>query len=379
MGWRWARRLGLVAGGLLTLGSGCVPSVYQCAQDTQCGSEGFCEASGFCSFSDETCPSGRRYGAFSGGELADSCVLSDPASSTGDQGETTAVPDLESTGGSSTSTGDATTSGIIPMTRGSSSSSDSGAETSTGADESSSSSTGPMVVQRVEDGLVVFYRLDEGDGPTVHDSAPLAPPIDLTLTGTGFEWVADGLRFTGDDGTIAASTTSTTKLNNACMGSGSITLESWVTPVSVSTPGPPRLVTYSEDSASRNFSLMIGSNVTGEEPPAFRGRLRTDALFLNGTPSTVAELEGAAKQQLAHVVYMRDADGDERIFVDGTLAGDAARAGDFSVWDTTGVMRLALGNEFAHPRPLDGTLHLVAVYCRALDPDEVQQNYDAGF
>lgn len=361
----------------MAFGSGCSPSVFQCAQDTQCGSTGFCEASGFCSFLDETCPSGRRYGTFAGGELGDSCVDLELDASSGEvEPTTTTIPDLESTGSSSSSSGDPTTTGIVPISEGSSSSSGSINESSTGLAESSS--TGPPPIQRVDDGLVVFYRLDESEGVTVHDTAPHDPPIDLTLSGAGYEWVPDGLRFSGDDGTIAASTTSTTKLNNACADTNEITLESWVTTMSVGTPGPPRIVTYSEDSASRNFSLMVGSNVTGEQPPAFRGRLRTDMLFLNGTPSTVAELDTTAKDQLSHVVYMRDADGAERMFVDTTLEVETTRAGDFSVWDTTGVMRLALGNEFVHPRPLDGTLHLVAVYCRALAPDEVQQNFDAG-
>ena len=212
----------------------------------------------------------------------------------------------------------------------------------------------------------------------MHDTAPVEPAIDLTLTGTGFAWVADGLRFEGDDGTIAESTTSTTKLNTACADTNEITLESWLTTVSVGTPGPPRIVTYSEHSGSRNFSLMVGSNVTGDAAPGFRGRLRTDALIPNGTPSTVVELASKEKGQLQHVVYVRDASGDERIFVDTSVGVETTRVGDFSAWDTTGGMRLGLGNEFSEPRPLDGTLHLVAVYCRALQPDEVQQNFDAG-
>jgi hypothetical protein len=236
-----------------------------------------------------------------------------------------------------------------------------------------------MPIVRVEDGLVVLYRLDEGKGATVHDSAPLDPPIDLTLTGPGFEWVEAGLRFDGEAETIAGSSTSTTKLDTACADTDEITLESWVTTVSVGTPGPPRIVTYSEDSGSRNFSLMVGSNVTGEEPAGFRGRLRTEPESPNGIPSTVVELGSGAKGKLAHVVYVREAGGDERMFVDAAVGVETTRAGDFSVWDTTGVMRLGLGNEFTEPRPLEGTLHLVAVYCRALQPEEVQQNFDAGF
>ncbi len=290
-------------------------------------------------------------------------------------GPTSTTPDLDSTGaGSGTSTGDATTTAPVPISGGSSSS---GSEPSTGGGDASS--TGPGVLGRVEDGLVVLYRLDEVDGLIVHDTAPVSPAIDLSLSGSGFTWVPGGLQFHGANDTIAASTTSTTKLNTACADSNEISLESWVTPNVVGTAGPPRIVTYSEDSSSRNFSLMVGSDVTGKLPPAVRGRFRTDAKVPNGTPSMVTELESSAKEQLAHIVYVRQSDGDEQMFVDGSLEAETTRAGDLSVWDTTEAMRLALGNEFIDSRPFDGTLHLVAVYCRALPLEDVEQNFVAGF
>lgn len=235
-----------------------------------------------------------------------------------------------------------------------------------------------MPSERVEDGLVVLYRFDEGDGATVHDTAPLQPPLDLSLTGTAFTWVADGLRFMGDDATIAESTSSTTKLDTACVASHELSLESWFTPMAVETAGPPRIVTYSQDAATRNFSLLAGSDQTGVEPPAFRARLRTDPLQPNGIPFVGVQVDTSANGALAHLVYTRHASGEEAIFIDAVAGAEDVRPGDFSSWDTTGAMRLALGNEFSSPRPFDGTLHLVAVYCRALEPDEVQQNFDAG-
>ncbi len=48
---------------LLSLGLwGCPAAEQTCAANSECGDEGRCEASGFCSFSDDTCPTGRRYG-----------------------------------------------------------------------------------------------------------------------------------------------------------------------------------------------------------------------------------------------------------------------------------------------------------------------------
>ena len=367
---------------LLIAQAGCVTSVYSCQDDDQCPS-GFCEASGFCSFVDDGCESGRRYGAFAGDGLGGTCVsevATTDGSSTMSPGPdpTTATT---SSGPEPTSTGeDPTTGNIVPGTDTGDSSTSSDTATTTGGGESTTGSTGS--VQRVDEGLVVLYRLNEGSGATVHDTAPVNPPIDLTLEGTGYAWVDDGLRFTGNDATVAASTTSVTKVNAACTDSNALTLEAWVTPTEVETPGPPRIVTYSESSSLRNFSLMVGRDIDGMADPAFRGRVRvddSDAAGLNGTPSLYADVPMDVNGTLVHVAYVHEADGVETLFVDGNVGGEGERPGPFTVWDTTGTMRIALGNEFTSPRALDGTLHLVAIYCRALSPGEVQQNLSAGF
>ena len=51
-------------------------------------------------------------------------------------------------------------------------------------------------------------------------------------------------------------------------------------------------------------------------------------------------------------------------------------AGDLSNWDDT--YPLSLANEADGIRPWLGELHLVAFYDRALDANEVSQNFSAG-
>lgn len=363
---------------LAVVASGCVASVFACEGDGQCPN-GFCEASGYCSFTDAGCDSGRRYGSFAGDGLGGTCVptvdtstgvdpttgpIEDPTTGVG----TTSASDGSSSGGP--------TSGVVPMTS-------SGGETSTlsasstGAEGDGSGSTG-LPVARVAEGLIVLYRFDEGAGVVVHDTAPTQPPIDLTIEGEGVEWSADGLRFLGDAATIAGSTTSVTKLNNACIASNAMTMEVWVTPEAVLAPGPPRLMTYSEGSGYRNASWLLGATLEGTSP-GFRGRIRVDTKFTNGTPATVAAVSEELNGQLTHAVYVHDAAGIDLIYLDGELVETATREGDLSTWETTESYRLGLGNEFGKTaRPLTGTLHLAAVYCRALEPADVSQNFQAG-
>ena len=69
----------------LLAGAGCpLPPVYECTGDLSCGVGGLCEDTGYCSFEDPDCASGRRYGEFVGGGLADLCVMGELAEESGD-------------------------------------------------------------------------------------------------------------------------------------------------------------------------------------------------------------------------------------------------------------------------------------------------------
>jgi hypothetical protein len=64
----------------------CAPTrAFPCSADEQCvdgAARGICEAEGYCSFPDDTCPSGRRFGAFASEALAGACVDGDPTTTT---------------------------------------------------------------------------------------------------------------------------------------------------------------------------------------------------------------------------------------------------------------------------------------------------------
>jgi hypothetical protein len=77
---------------------------FQCTGDASCGLTGSCEANGYCAFPDTTCPSGRRYGEFSG-SFAGTCV----EEATTEQDATTADAASESAVTVSTSGSETTT------------------------------------------------------------------------------------------------------------------------------------------------------------------------------------------------------------------------------------------------------------------------------
>jgi len=80
--------------------------------------------------------------------------------------------------------------------------------------------------------------------------------------------------------------------------------------------------------------------------------------------------------KLAHVVYTRNSEGTAVLYVDGEPVSTTDVGGAPSNWDDG--FRVALGNELTGDRPWRGELHRVALYARALDPDEVARFAEVG-
>ncbi len=71
------RALGIALAGTVVADGACRLGAFACEDDGDCadgGAEGVCEPEGACSFPDADCPSGRRYGERSPGDLAGECV-----------------------------------------------------------------------------------------------------------------------------------------------------------------------------------------------------------------------------------------------------------------------------------------------------------------
>ena len=68
--------------------------------------------------------------------------------------------------------------------------------------------------------------------------------------------------------------------------------------------------------------------------------------------------------------------GLSRLYVDSELHAKETAGGDFSNWDDG--YSLVVGNMPIGGYPYAGKLYLVAIYCRALDSNEIRQNYALG-
>jgi hypothetical protein len=221
---------------------------------------------------------------------------------------------------------------------------------------------------RVTDGLVVLYTFEEGQGMTVADRSGVGLPLDLTIGDVGaVTWIESGL--TVDSSTILDSGVAATKVVDAVQASGEITIETWVRPADTLQDGPAGIVSLSADASARNFTL-------GQRADTWDVRFRTTTTTDNGVPSLQSP-SGSLDTRVFHVVFTHTVSGTQRIFIDGVETAALTTGGDISGWSD--LYHLLVANEGGgDDRTWLGDLNLVAVYDRALDPQEIDQNRVAG-
>ncbi len=231
---------------------------------------------------------------------------------------------------------------------------------------------------RVVDGLVALYDFEEGAGQTAYDISGLGTPLDLTIEAAEHtSWTDHGLVFAADATPARAATDGpATKLIDACRASNEVSLEAWIIPDATVGENFGRIVTLSGNTTTRNVTLAQG-DAFGNPADQYCVRVRTSYTSNNGLPP-VATSPGAVQAELTHVVFVREADGARRIYVDGAQMVNDPRGGDFSTWADNHA--LAIGAELGfHPSyGWFGEYRLVAAYSRALTATEVQQNFAAG-
>ncbi|HXX92995.1 MAG TPA: LamG-like jellyroll fold domain-containing protein, partial [Planctomycetota bacterium] len=213
--------------------------------------------------------------------------------------------------------------------------------------------------------LEALWLFTEGKGAVVEDVSGAGDAVDLRIRDeSAVRWLPRGLLVHAP--TALVSQGPATRISDACRRSHELTVEAWITPASTAQAGP----------ASRSFMLGQGED-KGPSHSRFTARLRTTSSNDNGMPGFMSE-EGTVKAGLTHLVLSRARSGPAVFYVDGVERGRQAQAGDLSKW--TREYRLSLADEpwADGGQPWLGAYYLVAIYSRALPPDEVAQHFKAG-
>lgn len=222
---------------------------------------------------------------------------------------------------------------------------------------------------RYEAGQIALWEFKEGSGTTAFDTSGVQPAINLTLSGD-IAWVG-GWGINIRSGRAQGSTTASRKLHDLISATSQYSIEAWAAPANVNQE-EARIVTYSAGSTLRNFTM-------GQTLYSYDFFNRSSTSDANGSPllQTLDEDEDA-QATLQHVVMTYDPVAGRRIYVNGVYTGDQdpAAGGTLGDWDDS--FALVLGNEPSGDRQWQGVLRMAAVHNRALTPDQVQQNFDAG-
>jgi hypothetical protein len=172
-------------------------------------------------------------------------------------------------------------------------------------------------------------------------------------------------------GKAQASTAASAKLKRLITATGEYSIEAWVAPGNV-VQEDMRIVSYSASETQRNFNL-------GQTMYNYDFFNRSDKSDANGNPQlSTPNAAEVLQATLQHVVATFDPVEGRKIYVNGVLVAqlDPAPGGLLNDWDDT--YALVLGNEVSGTKMWSGVIRLVAVYNRALTPEQIQQNFEAG-
>ncbi|MEL7538337.1 MAG: LamG domain-containing protein [Pseudomonadota bacterium] len=217
---------------------------------------------------------------------------------------------------------------------------------------------------RADDAVIAKFNFEEGAGDVAMDTSGVGTPIALNIE--GMEWVAGGgLR--NISGKAQASLDDSRKLFDMITPQGAYTVEAWVITDDVAQDGPARVVSYSQDTGTRNFTL-------GQNAIYYQLRNRSANTGQNGTPALEAE-NTQVDTVLQHVVMTFDEAEGRKVYINGQLDIEENTA-DTLAWTDDQIF--VIGNEVTNDRLWQGTFKLVAIHNKALSSLEVAQNYDAG-
>ncbi len=222
---------------------------------------------------------------------------------------------------------------------------------------------------RYTSNMIGLWEFKTGRGSVAYDTSGVEPALNLNLSGD-VTWVG-GWGINVRSGKAQGSTAASRKLHDLVAATGEYTIEAWVAPGNVAQE-EARIVSYSGGTTTRNF--MLGQTLYSYD--FYNRSSRTDQA---GDPKlTTAAADEDLQATLQHVVATYDPVNGRRIYVNGAYTGDAdpAAGGTIADWDDT--FAFVLGNEVSGDRQFQGVFRLVAVYNRALTPEQVQTNFQAG-
>ncbi len=226
---------------------------------------------------------------------------------------------------------------------------------------------------RVNKGLIALYGFNESDRAIdqgrITDESGEGRRVDLTIAKPDrVLYTPSGLEFVRS--TTATSKRPATKVTRRIAQSDAFTLEAWIDPSELRR-GVRRVIAIEHNSANVTASLGLQKLRSGEVKLT-----TTIATSLTGRRGQILKTRAVdTSDELIHVAVTRSRKGVVRVFLNGKRVA-AWRVRGNLLWGSQ--HRLSLGSRVDGGQAFSGEMHLVAVYDRALRPQAIKRNYQAG-
>jgi hypothetical protein len=235
---------------------------------------------------------------------------------------------------------------------------------------------------RVTNELLVLYDFEEGKGTVIHDKAD--DPNDLTnaLTitdKTNVTWQPHALAINGN--AIIQSDSALTKIAKICggnNGTNEISIEAWVESATENESNyntyAPIVTMADSNSTTQNFALGTYTHRSICTP--FEGFVNCYEWWASIQSSkSPTSVDITVTTDLTHLVATRTNDGALSLYVNGESISTPTNTESLENWNN---YLLTLGNMPQGGQGWQGTMHLIAIYSRALTPTEITTNFNAG-
>lgn len=219
---------------------------------------------------------------------------------------------------------------------------------------------------RVDANVVAMWEFKEGAGNNVTNDRDGNIPLTLSGTeGVDYNWIGgNGIQLMNSSAqSLLGATSGLFNQIAGPLGSNEYTIEAWVIPDNVA-DNNALIVTYGANRSTLNFGL--GQSMYNYDYL----QADTNAVTEVSTPDADEEVQTT----LQHVVLTYDAQNGRRIYVNGQLtAAPSGTGGNISGWSDPQFFILGGG-----VTQWKGIIRLTAIHNRALQQQQIIQNYEAG-
>jgi hypothetical protein len=221
--------------------------------------------------------------------------------------------------------------------------------------------------KRDHEGMVAGYNFSNS-GSEVPDVSNYSDPLNLV------EINMDNSKIGKDkEQKVYASTYPANKILESVKKTGEFSMECWIKPKHTKAPGLQQIITI-ENKSGRLFGLFQ-DNGAGNGIHDYFVNFRTASTNNDGKPDFRAKAK-YDYHAIHHVVYTRNNDGVEKLYMDGKLVNSNVRASNVNNWIGEFYLSIA-GNTDGTPS-WKGDMYYLAMYNLEMNPSQIEKNYLAG-